>query len=303
MSAPIAVFAYRRPRHLRRMLESLLANPQAKESAIRIFCDGARGAEDRADVAATRAVARTLAPAHARVVERGENLGLARSVIGGVSELTAEFGSVIALEDDLVLSPYALDFLNRALERYRDEERVMHVSAYMFPVAVRLPEAFFHTEASCWGWATWARAWAHFEPDAVKLSEAVKARCALREFDSRGSYEFFRMLELQARGEIDSWAIRWYASIWLRGGLALHPDRALAANVGHDGSGVHSDVTDDYDVQLRDAPVRTFPDRVEPSEAAMRAMVRFRRRIAWRARWRGLWRRLAQRSRVPSAAR
>jgi GT2 family glycosyltransferase len=303
MSAPIAVFAYRRPRHLRRMLESLLANPHAKESAMRIYCDGARGAEDRADVAATRAVARALAPAHARIVERGENLGLARSVIAGVSELTAEFGSVVALEDDLVLSPYALDFLNRALERYRDEERVMHVSAYMFPVAARLPEAFFHTEASCWGWATWARAWAHFEPDAAKLCEAVKARGARHEFDSRGSYEFFRMLELQARGEVDSWAIRWYASIWLRGGLALHPDRALAANVGHDGSGVHSDVTDDYDVELRDAPVRAFPDRIEASETAMRAMVRFRRRIAWRARWRGLWRRLAQRSGAPSAAR
>jgi hypothetical protein len=210
-------------------------------------------------------------------VEREHNLGLARSVITGVTELCAESEAVIVLEDDLVLSPHALDFLNRALERYRNEERVMHISAYMYPVQAPLPEAFFCREATCWGWATWSRAWAHFEPDAHRLLEAVRARGERTAFDSGNSFDFFRLLEMQARGEVDSWAIRWYASLWLRDGLALHPDRALAANTGHDGTGEHSQSTCEYDVDLRPSPVRALPDEIHPSPAAMQAIARHRR--------------------------
>jgi CTP:molybdopterin cytidylyltransferase MocA len=277
--APIAIFVYKRAEHARRMLASLARNPLAAQSPITVYCDGPRSDEEAPAVAAARAVVRELAPAHARVVERERNQGLAASVIAGVSEQVAAHGAVIMLEDDLELSPVALDYLNAALERYRDEPRVMHVSAFMYPVRAALPETFFCREATCsGGWATWARAWRHFEPDGRRIRDAVLERGA-REAFNVNAMDFLDMLDRQIAGRVDSWAIRWYGSLWLQGGLALHPGQSLVRNIGFDGSGAHSGVSGLWEVDVRTEPVTRFPDRIEEDPAAVKAMTAYRRRI------------------------
>jgi hypothetical protein len=283
--APIAIFGYRRPRHLARLLESLRANPEQKQSPIHVFLDGARGAEDAEDVARTRAIVRAQAPQHAEIVARDANAGLANSIIAGVTRLTQEYGCAIVLEDDLVLSPYALRYFNEALQRYRDAERAMHVSGYMFPVRARLPETFFYREATCWGWATWARAWAKFEPDGRKIREYLLAHGMVHEFDVRGSMRFRQMLEHQIAGLNDSWAIRWYGSLRIAGGLSLHPAQSLVENRGFDGSGRHNPETTMFDVRLAAQPVTRFTERIEECEEAVAAMIAYRRRTLSRG-WR-----------------
>lgn len=275
-AAAIAVFAYKRAEHLRRMLRSLALNAQLSQSPISIYCDGARGAHEAQAVEEARAVARELAPAHARIVERERNLGLAASVIAGVSETIDAHGSAIVLEDDLELSPFALDYFNAALARYREEERVMHVAGFMYPVRAALPESFFYREATCFGWATWARAWKRFEPDGSRIRAAVLARDARAQFNA-GAMDFLAMLEMQIGGRIDSWAIRWYGSLWLHGGLALHPGRSLVRNTGFDGSGVHSGTSSTWEVELGSAPVTRFPERIAEEPAAARAMTTWRK--------------------------
>ena len=279
-AAPIAIFAYKRAEHLRRLLRSLLADPLAARSAINIYCDGPRGGHEVDAVQRVRAVVRELAPAHARVIERDRNFGLAQSVIAGVSEVVGEHGEAIVLEDDLELSPFALDYFNRGLERYRNEERVMHLAGYMYPVRAALPEAFFYREATCYGWATWSRAWRHFEPDGRKIRQAVSDRGARREFDAGGSLDFFVMLENQIAGRTDSWAVRWYGSLWMRGGLALHPGRSLVRNTGFDGSGENSGSSGTWDVELSTEPVTRFPAAVEEDASALKAVVAYRKRAA-----------------------
>jgi GT2 family glycosyltransferase len=277
--AAIAIFVYKRAAHTRRMLRSLLQNQPLARSSISIYCDGPRGDHDAQAVREARAAVRELAPAHARIVERERNLGLAGSVIAGVSETVAAHGAAIVLEDDLELSPVALDYFNAALARYRDEDRVMHVAGYMYPVRAQLPEAFFYREATCYGWATWARAWRHFEPDAGKIREAVLERGAPREFNA-GALDFFGMLEQQIAGKIDSWGVRWYGSLWLRGGLALHPGRTLVRNTGFDGSGVHTGPADAWeDAEPSIVPVTRFPDRIAEEPAAARAVTAWRKRL------------------------
>lgn len=294
--APIAIFVYRRPGHARRMLESLARNPELSESPVVVFCDGPRTAAERDAVARTREVVRAAAPRHARIVERDMNMGLAASVIAGVTRLCNEHGRVIVLEDDLVLSPAALAYFNRALDRYRDDERVMHVSSYMYPTGAALPDAFFYREATCWGWATWGRAWGKFEPDAARLRDWLSPAERRFEFDVQGSTPFFRMLELQLAGRVDSWAIRWYGTLRMHDGLALHPGRALTSNEGLDGSGAHRDVTTEFAVELAGAPPARLPDTIEESDVAVQAMIAFhrrRRRRRWLALPRALWRRVA----------
>ncbi len=269
-NAPVVAFAYRRPDHVRRTLESLFANPEALASPLFVFCDGPRKESDAPAVKQTRATVRATVRkyghSNATIVERERNLGLANSIIDGVGRLCAEFGRAIVVEDDLILAPMFLAFLNDALDRYQRDNRVFQISGHMFPVEIASKtDSFFLPFTTSWGWATWARAWRHFDPNATGLTGLRTDRALRRRFDLDASYPYFAMAERQARGEIDSWAIRWYLSVFIRGGLTLHPRRTLVTNIGFDGSGEHCGETQ----TLRaGALASTFVPRVLPPTVA-----------------------------------
>ena len=273
---PLAIFIYNRPAHTQRMIESLWTNPEFADSPVWIFCDGPKTHNQEALIAETRSTAKALAPKHAVIIERDRNLGLAKSILAGISELCDEYGRVIVCEDDLFFSPLALGYLNHALRLYKDEERAMHVSAYMFPVEGRLPQAFFYREATCWGWATWARAWSFFEPDGRKILAHINERGLEGQFDVNGMMFFSEILKKQIQGRVDSWAIRWYGSIFVQGGLALHPAKSFVQNLGFDGTGVHCNKTTQFDVAVATKPVIKFPKAVEENSEAVTAMMRYR---------------------------
>jgi ubiquinone/menaquinone biosynthesis C-methylase UbiE len=240
--APIAVFLYRRPDHARAALESLLRCPEAAASQFYVYCDAAKTPDLVSAVAATRRVAHELAP-DAVFVERERNHGLARSIIDGVSSLVEEHGRVIVVEDDLEVAPGFLSFMNRALERYRDDDVVMSVSGYQFPLDPPLDiDSTILALPTSWGWATWARAWRHFDAAATGYASLRRDRALRRRFDLDGAYPYHAMLARQQRGQVDSWAIRWYLSIFMRGGLNVFPGRTLVKNTGFDGSGTHGAV-------------------------------------------------------------
>jgi len=263
--APVAIFVYKRPLHTARLLESLLRNDSASCSPIFVFCDGARAPGDDRAVAATRRVVRETLGTRCELVERDRNWGLAASIIAGVTELTALYGKVIVLEDDLVLHSGCLDFLNAALRRYENETRVWHVNAYRYPIPGAAAPSFSRL-ASSWGWATWQRAWTGFEPDAEKLGRDIRAAGLASRMDFGGRFPYYEMLRNQARGRIDSWAIRWYASALIRGGLSLYPNASQVINAGMDGTGAHCDSTSEYSVELG-AASQDWPAQVAEDEA------------------------------------
>lgn len=298
-SAPIAIFVYRRPVHTLRLLESLLANPGAVDATIVVFSDAPRREEDRAAVEETRRVVRAAPFRAMTLVEREENLGLARSIIDGVTRLCREHGRVIVLEDDLVLSPTFLAYMNEALERYAEVPNVYGVSGFMYGAKPRRDvDAAFLPIIHSWGWATWERAWRAFDPDATGF-EALRADAALRRrFDLDGTYYYFDMLQAQREGRNDSWAIRWYLSVFLRGGLTLFPVRSLVENRGFGDGGEHCVGEAPPHARAVAAPfeVRRFP---EPRLDALtyRRVTRFIGRDfgvrGWiRGAWRGALRRL-----------
>ena len=272
---PIALFVYKRPHHTRKTLESLMANAEFSDSPLYVFCDGAKRKKDIPLVRETRELIRSYELDNATIIEREENMGLANSIITGVTELCNKYGRVIVVEDDLYLSPYFLKYMNTALDTYEEYDKVMHISGYMFPVRGQLPETFFYRATSCWGWGTWKRAWDKFEPDVHTLLAGFKNRKKRREFDIQGSMKYHRMLILQAIGMSDSWAIRWYASVFLNNGLCLHPGKSLVNNIGHDDSGVHSDCTNVYDVNVSEDEDFEFTTDIKESEKAFMLMVDF----------------------------
>lgn len=276
MHAAVALFAYARPDHLQVTVESLAANPEAPRTAVTVFCDGARRAQDTDRVAAVRHFAdRITGFASVTVVKRERNFGLARNIIDGVSRLTEAHDRVIVIEDDLRLSPHFLRYMNEALELYADNTRIASIHGYCYPVGQALPETFFLRGADCWGWATWKRAWSHFRADGVALLAELERRGLTYEFDYDGQYGFTRMLRDQIAGRNDSWAIRWHASCYLDGLLTLYPGRSLVHNIGNDASGTHGGQRTDYAQAVATSPVHVERLPLEASEAARQAFVRY----------------------------
>ena len=290
--APVALFVYRRPAHARQAVQSLLANAEAPRTQLVVFSDGPRKADTQGDVAQVRAYARGITGfAGVRVVERERNLGLAQSILAGVGEMLAEHGRVIVVEDDLVVSPFFLAYMNEGLRRYAGHERVASIHGYMYPSHVALPETFFLRGADCWGWATWDRAWRHLETDGRKLEAQLRGRGLAREFDLDGRYPFLRMLQAQIAGRNDSWAIRWHASTFLADMLTLYPGRSHVVNTGADGSGTHSRTRVSLGDEFADRPTQWTDIPLEPHPAGREAMADYlaglRRRL-----WVGRVRRL-----------
>ncbi len=277
MPAPIVLFAFNRPDHLRRTLESLAANGLAPETDLTIFCDGPRNDAEREKTDAVRAVARAAPGFHScAVVERGKNHGLAASIIAGVTELVSANGRVIVLEDDMVTSPHFLRYMNEGLEAYAEVPEVASIHGWCFPHTVQSPpETFFLRGADCWGWATWKRAWDIFEPDAGKLLTRLRQRGLNDAFDLEGAYSYTDMLRATQEGKISSWAVRWHASAFLAGMYTLHPGRSLVKNIGLDASGTHCGVNREFEVVLAKMPVIVAMQPVEESALMRQAQKDF----------------------------
>lgn len=265
MNAPVILFTYNRPWHTRQTVEALLKNNLADESELIVFSDGPKDAQDKEKVDKVRQYIRSVKGfGNVTVIERSENLGLGKSIINGISEVINKYEKIIVLEDDLVTAPFFLRYMNEALELYKDEEKVISVHGYIYPVIGNLPVTFFLRGADCWGWGTWKRGWALFEENGQKLLENLKKDHLTNQFDFNGAYGYTKMLKDQIKGRNSSWAVRWHASAFINDLLTLYPGVSLVRHIGNDGSGTNFDVSTYGDTNLSETPVNLI--KIEPIE-------------------------------------
>lgn len=248
--APIVLFTYNRPWHTRQTIEALQKNIFAQQSDLFIYSDGANFMKKyHSDL--VKEVREYIATINSfksvTIIERNENFGVARSIISGITEIIDRFGKIIVLEDDIVTSPFFLKFMNEALNLYEYENNVISIHGYVYPIHGAIPDTFFLRGADCWGWATWMRGWKLFEPDGKKLLAELTTKKNEYYFDFNGSFPYTKMLRNQINGKNDSWAIRWYASAFLRECYTLYPGQSYVKNIGTDLSGTHCQNTDLYD--------------------------------------------------------
>lgn len=249
--APILLFVYNRPWHTKKTIEFLRKNILSINSDLFVYSDGPKNDKDKVKVEEIRNYFKEVKGfKNITVIERDKNFGLAESIIQGVTEIVNKYGKAIVLEDDLVTSPYFLTFMNHGLDIYENEERVISIHGYIYPVKEKLPDTFFLKGADCWGWATWRRGWNLFEKDGKKLLNEIKQKKLTKEFDFDNFYPYTKMLEDQITGKNNSWAIRWYASAFLKEKLTLYPGRSLIKNIGFDGTGTHSGNSEIFNEEL-----------------------------------------------------
>jgi hypothetical protein len=243
--APIVLFVYNRPWHTEQTLNALAENPLANQSLLYIYADGPKDdapAETLERIKKTRALIKKKSWCLETVIfETGTNKGLANSIIDGVTQVVNKHGKIIVLEDDLVTHPFFLTYMNEYLDMFEHDEKVISLHGFMYPVKREIKSPFFLKGADCWGWATWKRGWDLFERDGKLLLDNILQRKLTKEFNFNNSYNFASLLKAQIEGEVDSWAIRWYASAFLSDKLTLYPPVSLIQNIGRDGSGTHKD--------------------------------------------------------------
>ncbi len=277
--APVVLFVYNRPKHTLRTLQALQKNPEASQTDLFIFCDGAKPNASNITlekIDKVRKIIRTEKWCQNVIIfEEQTNKGLAQSIIEGVTKIITKYQKIIVLEDDIQTSPAFLKFMNQALDFYEKQEKVMHISGYMFPVKVQLPDTFFFNTASCWGWATWQRAWQYFNSDAQFLLNEIEAQNLSYQFAVEGTSDHLNQLKANVNGTLKTWAVKWYASIFLEQGLCLHPNISFTQNIGQDSTGVHSGSTNYYQIPMLATEVNLEKIPLEESQTARNAVRKF----------------------------
>ncbi|QUE30740.1 glycosyltransferase [Francisella philomiragia] len=245
--APIVLFVYNRPWHTHQTIEALQKNKLAIDSELFIYSDAPKNENAIEKVQQVRDYIKSIDGfKKVTIIEREKNWGLAGSIIDGVTKIVNQYGKIIVLEDDLVTSPYFLKFMNDALEFYRNEEKVWHISGWNYPINTEsLDDTFLWRVMNCWGWATWANRWQHYEKNVDKtIGEFTKED--IKRFNLDGAENFWEQVVLNKEGKINTWAIFWYATIFKNSGLCLNPVKTFVENIGHDSSGEHCGDSDSY---------------------------------------------------------
>jgi acetyltransferase-like isoleucine patch superfamily enzyme len=239
--APTVIFAFDRPENLSNVLEGLKDCKNSKDSPLYVFCDGPKNSsslEQKKRITEVRRLVNSISwHSNTNVIYRDVNFGLAKSIISGINEVLERHDKVIILEDDIVPSSGFLEYCNEALELYKDDHRVMQIAGSVYDGDFSLIEenTFFARCLQCHGWATWKRAWQFFNDDALDHLTYFDSNSNRRsQFDLNSNAYFLKQLRQNVSGEINTWAVKWYASILRNDGLILFPKASLITNIGFD---------------------------------------------------------------------
>ena len=249
--APIVLFVYNRPWHTEQTLNALMKNELADKSVLYIYADGQKANESKEkliDIGKVRKLIKTKKWCkEVHIIESLENKGLANSIIDGISKIINKYGKAIILEDDIVTSHGFLEFMNKNLDYYKDEQQVFGISGYCYPNKNIKGTTYFLPIGSSWGWATWEKKWNKISFNSCDLLETIKKK-RLQKIMNFGGYKYYEMLEAQVKEDIDSWAICFYASFFLKKGLFLLPNASLVQNIGFDNTGIHCNTDNHFSI-------------------------------------------------------
>jgi hypothetical protein len=254
--APIILFVYNRPEHTQKTVDALKFNKLAADSMLFIFSDGYKNKDDKISVDEVRNYISTISGfKEVKITLREKNIGLADSVISGVTEIINQYGKAIVVEDDIVTSPYFLKFMNEALDYYEYDERIFTISGYNFPI--KIPKEYPHyvyiaSRPSSWGWATWNDRWEKVNWNLIE-ADVLKNKKSLNSFFDKAGKDLAPMLLRSMEGKIGSWSARFAYTQIKHGAYSIFPIKSLIKNIGADLSGTNFNrSTSKYDIALED---------------------------------------------------
>jgi hypothetical protein len=242
LSTPVAFFIFNRPEPTRKVFAEIA---RAKPRRLLVVADGPRGREEAERCAETRAVVAQINWECEVLTNFAEtNMGCKRRVSSGLTWVFEQCEEAIILEDDCVPHPTFFPFCEELLERYADDERVPMIcgSSFHGGGGPSISESYrFSRLGHIWGWASWRRAWQHYD---VALSSWPKLRetsWLLDILGDAGAAAYWRdVFDKTHAGEIDTWDYQWFFSWWAQNGLAIIPAVNLISNIGFGDDATHT---------------------------------------------------------------
>jgi len=237
MSPPVCLIIFRRPEHTRRVSEAIA---KARPSKLLVFADGPRPdhPEDWAACAAARDMIDRI-DWDCEVLKNYSdvNLGCGSGPVSAIDWAFSHVEESIILEDDCLPDPSFFRFSDELLDKYRDDERVMHINGCTYRRGnLRIPESYyFCQDIGCWGWATWRRAWLHFDI-AVKAWRLLRKTNFLHDVIDSDFFADHYGHALEAAftsgGDVNYWDYQWAFACWVNNGLGIYPRLNLVTNLG-----------------------------------------------------------------------
>lgn len=286
--APIILFTYNRLDHTKEVLNSLIKNNLAKDSIIYIYCDGIKANATNKDKAKNKKLVEFLEDFKSRCKDfnkinlsiKDKNMGLADSIINGVSEVITIHKKAIVLEDDIVVSPVFLDYMNESLNQYENETKIWSINGWSYPIDSNdLDDCYFWRIPHCWGWATWENRWKLYKRDIKWVKENFN-KFDIEEINLKNYANYFGDFILNEKGKIKTWAIFNYLLCYKHNALNLAPKISYIKQIGFDGSGVHCSNEDIYNAKNINTkfPIQ-FPKYIEESKIALTRIQNFHQNL------------------------
>ena len=239
--APIALFVYNRPEHTRKVVEALLKCPEAKDSDLIVFSDAPRGLKDIGNVRQVRDFLNKISGFKSvKIIERKANFGLALNIISGVSQVLDTYDNIIVLEDDIIVEKCFLEFMNKALDTYKNNKQLFSVNACIpFNYIPQGNNLLFSDIFSCWGWATWRDCWHLYEKNPERAFNDLRNFNLRKKINLDNHVNIAWQIDANYRGEKNTWACFMNFTCAKYNMLNVYPPSSIITNIGQDGSGEH----------------------------------------------------------------
>ncbi|WPJ97374.1 hypothetical protein SH580_06585 [Coraliomargarita algicola] len=234
MNTPTLIIIFNRPQKTRTLIDALRP---VRPNRIYVAADGPR--PDREGEAAlceeTRAIIDTIDwPCEIFKDYSKENMGCGPRPATAISWVFEHEESAIILEDDCIPDPSLFPYCSELLEKYKSDSQIMQICGTNHIDNLQIEESYFYTHyISCWGWATWRRAWQHFDYDMTDCKEEPVTELLQGIFNDIPSIKFWKNTLLKTQEGDDSvWDYRWQYAVWKKQGLCIIPRVNLVSNIG-----------------------------------------------------------------------
>jgi hypothetical protein len=259
--APIVLFTYKRLDTLQQTITTLKENYYATESDLFIFSDAARNSNDLEMVEQVRKYIKTVTGFRSiKIIQSEKNMGLANSIIGGVSHVMNLYGKAIVIEDDLILSKNFLAFMNECLDHYNTNPDCFSISGFC-PAIDEQPlntmDSFCYGRAHSWGWATWQDRWNTVDWEVKEWEDMKNSTSLQKEFNLYGS-DLYGMLKGYMLGKNSSWYIRFTYNQQKQKKVCIYPAVSKVINNGFSLDATHCNTYNRIKVKFDKSDKITF---------------------------------------------
>ncbi|HIF9198284.1 TPA: hypothetical protein ACX6PX_003586 [Photobacterium damselae] len=275
--SPVVIFVYNRLTHTKKTIAALAENYNSDKTDLYIYSDGPKGSSDYDSIREIREYCKSIKCFRTVTINESEkNIGLAKNIINGVTEVIKKHGKIIVLEDDIVTAKDFINYMNASLNKYKDIDNVWHISGWNYPAFNHSDnnKAYLWRGMNCWGWATWEDKWSFYRKDPEYFINNFSEQM-INKFNIDGKYDFWEQIKRNYNGELDTWAIFWYATIFINNGLCLNPYQTYVHNIGNDGSGENCGNLDVYKSSLNMNSLLIYPDKNVESKYAIEMLKKY----------------------------